>query len=296
VFKPPREEFTLSPGQVRYGPSGQVIAKGPEPEEKMPPSMTEQQALAIEGKVNRGAPLNKRDLALLGTDDPEQAKAVVQEMRRIKKTGQVDTRTALAEALADFKQTQMTGRESQIFRFDNKTGQIEDAVSAGLPETEALKKGFRKLGVDDIKTLKRGEATLESLDDFEASARKVLGQEPGIVNMTWQQLETWFKQKQSDPAVILFQTQMTRTLPLMIQSLGLSGGRAGVRMLEIERAALPNSGMTLGAALQLLDRDRKTIRAVQRSVVSGKFGGQSKQEAPREKESADEVRKRLLGR
>src|SRR3990167_3056044 len=258
---------------IAGNPTGDLSVLVPT-QNKLPPSMTDNDALAIEATVNQGLPLNKRQLALLQTADPVVGKAMVQEMARIKKVNQVDSKTAFAQALAGFKQTQMTGRESQLFRFNEETGQIEDAVSAGMPEAEALKKGFRKGRADDQKTIKRGEAALECLDGFEASARKVLSKEPGIVNMTWQQLDTWFKQKQSDPDVVLFQTQMTRTLPLIIQSLGLSGARAGVALLNIEKAALPNSGMTLDAALKLIDRDRKTIRAVQKAAVSGKFGGQ----------------------
>jgi len=260
-----------------------------------PPSMTDANARAMQAKLDRGGTLNKRELAILDANNVKDGIGILKEYQAIKV--RQDTKTAVDknEAIFQVERGRFTGDENRIYRINPDTGNLEDAVTEKVPEQIALSEGWRKISADEQQTVTRGKATLDSLDDFEKSARLVLAKNPGIINMTWQNMTIWFQTKASDKETVLFQTQMFRTLPLMIQSMGLSGARTGVRLLEIEKAALPNSGMTLGTALAVLDRDRKTINDIRKSVVSGESHpmldarpGQT--QGP---ETADDVRRRF---
>jgi len=238
---------------------------------KKPVTLTEPMALTIEAKVRENRPLTNRELTAIGANNQQQVKQIMEQRRAIRTEQTVSEAQEREQAIFDQQLTRPTGDESRIYRVSPETGELQDAVTENVPEGVALSAGvgWRKLSPDQVRTVTQGKATLDALDQFEELAKKVLAKEPGIWNMGWQRFNLWARQFASDTDVVLFQTQMFRTLPQMIQSMGLSGARTGFRLLEFEKAALPNSGMTVGTALEIIQRDRQTVEAVRRAAVKG---------------------------
>lgn len=153
----------------KNGKMGTITRKGgkPEDESKLPPPITEVQLTTMAAKVMRGGPkaLNKRDLALMGTDSPDEAAQLAvdgfKQYQQLKQSGQVDMRTAVAQAMVGVKMHTPGGGSGFM---NPQTMEFSDP---NMSEADARNQGFTH------KTTEKDREKLASLEAIDTSFVKL---------------------------------------------------------------------------------------------------------------------------